>query len=45
MEEWELAESTVSAFEAVQERLGNLGIAVQSYLYRTSTASMPRSIC
>jgi proline dehydrogenase len=35
MEESELVEPTVSAFEAVQERSGNLGVAVQSYLYRT----------
>ncbi|MEN8113976.1 MAG: proline dehydrogenase family protein [Actinomycetota bacterium] len=35
MEESELAEKTVTAFETVQEQYGNLGIAVQSYLYRT----------
>ncbi|MGB5655124.1 MAG: proline dehydrogenase family protein [Acidimicrobiia bacterium] len=35
MEESELVEGTVSAFEAVQTEYGNLGIAVQSYLYRT----------
>ncbi len=35
MEESELVESTVSAFESVQARFGNVGVAVQSYLYRT----------
>jgi proline dehydrogenase len=35
MEESELVEKTVSAFEVVQTEYGNLGIAVQSYLYRT----------
>jgi len=35
MEESELVEKTVSAFESVQAEYGNLGIAVQSYLYRT----------
>lgn len=35
MEESELVEKTVTAFEAVQSEYGNLGIAVQSYLYRT----------
>ena len=35
MEESELVERTVSAFESVQAEYGNLGIAVQSYLYRT----------
>jgi proline dehydrogenase len=35
MEEFELVEKTVSAFESVQAEYGNLGIAVQSYLYRT----------
>ena len=35
MEEFELVEKTVSAFEVVQTEFGNLGIAVQSYLYRT----------
>ena len=35
MEESELVEGTVSSFEAVQAEYGNLGIAVQSYLYRT----------
>ena len=35
MEESELVEKTVSAFETVQARHGNLGVAVQSYLYRT----------
>ncbi|MEN8234107.1 MAG: proline dehydrogenase family protein [Actinomycetota bacterium] len=35
MEESELAEKTVSAFETIQEQYGNIGIAVQSYLYRT----------
>lgn len=35
MEESVLVEPTVAAFEAVQERFGNVGIAVQSYLYRT----------
>ena len=31
----ELVEKTVTAFEMVQARHGNVGIAVQSYLYRT----------
>jgi len=35
MEESELVERTVTAFEAVQSEYGNVGIAVQSYLYRT----------
>ncbi len=35
MEESRNVERTVSAFEAVQAAHGNLGIAVQSYLYRT----------
>ena len=35
MEESELVEKTVTAFEMVQARHGNVGIAVQSYLYRT----------
>ena len=35
MEESELVEKTVTAFEVVQSEYGNLGIAVQSYLYRT----------
>lgn len=35
MEESELVEKTVTAFETVQSEYGNLGIAVQSYLYRT----------
>ncbi len=35
MEESELVERTVTAFETVQARHGNVGIAVQSYLYRT----------
>ena len=35
MEESELVERTVTAFEAVQSEYGNAGIAVQSYLYRT----------
>lgn len=35
MEESSYTEATVSAFEAVQSAHGNLGIAVQSYLYRT----------
>jgi len=35
MEESELVEKTVTAFESIQARHGNLGIAVQSYLYRT----------
>ncbi len=35
MEESELVERTVAAFEAVQSQHGNIGIAVQSYLYRT----------
>ena len=35
MEESELVERTIAAFETVQARHGNVGIAVQSYLYRT----------
>jgi proline dehydrogenase len=35
MEESELVEKTVAAFEMVRDRHGNVGIAVQSYLYRT----------
>ena len=35
MEESELVEKTVAVYETVQARHGNLGIAVQSYLYRT----------
>lgn len=35
MEESEHVEKTVGAFETVQGRHGNVGIAVQSYLYRT----------
>ena len=35
MEESGCTEATVTAFEAVQAEHGNLGIAVQSYLYRT----------
>jgi proline dehydrogenase len=35
MEESVLVEPTVAAFETVQGRYGNVGIAVQSYLYRT----------
>ena len=35
MEESVLVEKTVFAFEGVQTEFGNLGIAVQSYLYRT----------
>jgi len=35
MEESELVEKTVAAFETVQARHGNVGIAIQSYLYRT----------
>ena len=35
MEESELVERTVTAFEAVRSEYGNVGIAVQSYLYRT----------
>jgi proline dehydrogenase len=35
MEESELVEKTITAFETVQAEYGNLGIAVQSYLYRT----------
>jgi len=35
MEESELVEKTVTAFETVQARHGNIGIAIQSYLYRT----------
>ena len=35
MEESELVEKTVAAFETVQARHGNIGIAIQSYLYRT----------
>ena len=35
MEESVLVEPTVAAFETVQVAYGNVGIAVQSYLYRT----------
>jgi proline dehydrogenase len=35
MEESEHVERTVATFETVQSRYGNVGIAVQSYLYRT----------
>ncbi len=35
MEESDYTEATISAYEAVQATAGNLGIAVQSYLYRT----------
>jgi proline dehydrogenase len=35
MEESQLVEKTVTAFETVQSAYGNVGIAVQSYLYRT----------
>jgi proline dehydrogenase len=35
MEESGHVEKTVTAFETIQARRGNLGIAVQSYLYRT----------
>jgi proline dehydrogenase len=35
MEESEHVEKTVAAFETVQAQHGNVGIAVQSYLYRT----------
>ena len=35
MEESEHVEKTVSSFETVQAQYGNVGIAVQSYLYRT----------
>ena len=35
MEESEHVEKTIAAFEAVQSRHGNVGVAVQSYLYRT----------
>jgi proline dehydrogenase len=35
MEESEYTESTITAYEEVQAESGNLGIAVQSYLYRT----------
>jgi proline dehydrogenase len=35
MEESDYTEATVTAYEAVQPEAGNLGIAVQSYLYRT----------
>jgi proline dehydrogenase len=35
MEESQHVEKTVAAFETVQARFGNVGIAVQSYLYRT----------
>jgi proline dehydrogenase len=35
MEESEYTEATITAYEAVQATAGNLGIAVQSYLYRT----------
>ena len=35
MEESAWTEATIRAFEAVQPRRGNLGIALQAYLYRT----------
>lgn len=35
MEESAFTESTISVYEAVQPSVGNLGIAVQAYLYRT----------
>ena len=35
MEESEYTEATISAYEQVQATAGNLGVAVQSYLYRT----------
>jgi proline dehydrogenase len=35
MEESEYTEATITAYESVQSSAGNLGIAVQSYLYRT----------
>lgn len=35
MEESSFTESTISVYEAVQPVAGNLGIAVQAYLYRT----------
>ena len=35
MEESEYTETTISIYEEVQRRRGNLGIAVQSYLHRT----------
>ncbi len=35
MEESDLVEKTITAFETVQARHGNVGVAVQSYLYRT----------
>ena len=35
MEESAYTEATITAYEAVQGSVGNLGIAVQSYLYRT----------
>ena len=37
MEESVHTEATVTAFEEVQAEYGNLGIAVQSYLYRTAS--------
>lgn len=37
MEESVHTEATVTAFEEVQAEFGNLGIAVQSYLYRTAS--------
>lgn len=36
MEESEWTESTIDAYEAVQSSRGNLGIAVQAYLFRTA---------
>lgn len=36
MEESALTEATISAYEKVQLESGNLGIAVQAYLYRTA---------
>jgi proline dehydrogenase len=36
MEESAYTESTISIYESVQRRHGNLGIAVQSYLHRTA---------
>jgi proline dehydrogenase len=35
MEESDYTEATITAYETVQPASGNLGIAVQSYLYRT----------
>ncbi len=43
MEESRYTEATIVAYEAVQSELGNLGIAVQAYLYR-SRADLDRLI-